>query len=477
VKPSILDLKDCITRSTNKYRGYSQHDAHEFLTDLISVLETEQLALLKQKLLGTSYEEELESPQPKETSEATEHPIQSDSVIGLPSLHVSVIPTVRRLLSVIDVTLRCTNCYELRHKKEHYHDYSLLLPANPIETSQTLSLESLIASFFSPDKRDLACEKCSVENGQVEVTTQIEKFPDVLILHLKRFEYNFRSPSPPLPLPPLSPNMSLSPLLSSLTVLRINDYSKILTPVSFPSGLDMSKYGSEKSRPPDIDNTVITKPFSSAFPLVPSSVPLSPALPSPGEGYDLDRDFESTNNNNSNMETGFSTPLKKLQQHNVLRDHEEPADDAAWSCSHCTFLNPETFLACQICNAVREEPKDEKSDDEVVVIEAKDVRPVAPEVPSGETAIPSNQLHNPFFYSLVAVVRHVGKSAFSGHYTCDVIHQRSNQDAQAGEGERSLERHWYRCDDSRVTEISQVSPSFLIHFLLSLRPLTFSPLI
>jgi hypothetical protein len=103
----------------------SQHDAHEFLTDLISVLETEQIALLKQKLYGTVYHAELESPRTApikedsdpQTSESIEKSIQSESVIRLPPLHLSVIPTVRRLLSVVDVTLRCTNCNELRHKK------------------------------------------------------------------------------------------------------------------------------------------------------------------------------------------------------------------------------------------------------------------------------------------------------------------------------------------------------------------------
>lgn len=150
----------------------SQHDAHELLTDLISLLEAEQIDLLKKTLSDTCYESQLGLSTVHVTANAMNLPGD------IPPLYMDTIATIRRLLSVIDVTLRCTNCNELRHKKvvhhlsvislrqEQYHDYSLLLSF----TESPTSLNTLLSSFFSTDKRDLACEKCKIKDAQVEVT-------------------------------------------------------------------------------------------------------------------------------------------------------------------------------------------------------------------------------------------------------------------------------------------------------------------
>ena len=209
----------------------------------------------------------------------------------------------------------------------------------------------------------------------------------------------------------------------------------------------MSKYGSEKSRPPEVDNTTISKSFGAAFPLLPSPSSLPPP-PSPGE-YSLDQDFRS---HPSPIENKYSTPPRHGQTPEILRicngtgrDLEGPEEkqEVSWNCSKCTYLNPESYLTCQMCNSIRE------SDDDGL-IEEKEVCPVARDPPDSDTElpIPKNQLHNPYFYSLVSVVRHVGKSAFSGHYTCDVAHHESKINSEG--------RHWYHCDDSRVSQISQV---------------------
>jgi hypothetical protein len=221
----------------------------------------------------------------------------------------------------------------------------------------------------------------------------------------------------------------------------------------------MSKYGSEKSQPPKIDNNLISKTFSSAFPFSLQSPPHPPLSPESQVISDLDQDFQ--NNSSNSFENKFSTPPRQQETPQELLRICDGSDQAifpeelassSWSCSKCTYLNPETYLICEICK----ETRDSVDDKEDGLIEEKEVCPLAPPLPLVESLIPSNQLHNPYFYSLVAVVRHVGRSAFSGHYTCDVMaHQKSQETNSIG----TDERHWYRCDDSRVSEISQVAPS------------------
>lgn len=137
---------------------FSQQDAHEFLTDLITILEHGYLRILKNKLKGTKYMSELEnvievnenstsnntnSPTKSiktisisESSESSSSLLSSSITIGtnseknqsqenneinnqikIPYLVNLLVPTTRRFLSIMDISLRCTSCNKIRHKK------------------------------------------------------------------------------------------------------------------------------------------------------------------------------------------------------------------------------------------------------------------------------------------------------------------------------------------------------------------------
>lgn len=61
--------------------------------------------------------------------------------------------------------------------QELYHDFSLLLPREVNEGGSIVAdtelpvtrLEDLLRVYFSPDTRDLACDRCLNANAQVEV--------------------------------------------------------------------------------------------------------------------------------------------------------------------------------------------------------------------------------------------------------------------------------------------------------------------
>jgi hypothetical protein len=79
----------------------------------------------------------------------------------------------------VRVCLTCDSCKYRRSHTETYLHLSLEIGPN------CSSVEDGLRKFFSPEKREIKCEKCFCETAMQ--TTEITKLPRALLFHLKRF--------------------------------------------------------------------------------------------------------------------------------------------------------------------------------------------------------------------------------------------------------------------------------------------------
>jgi ubiquitin C-terminal hydrolase len=104
--------------------------------------------------------------------------------------------------------LTCDSCKYTRTQIEKYLHLSI-----DVGSSEGTSVEEGLRKFFSPEKRELKCEKCFCESATQ--TTEITKLPPALLFHFKRFI------------------VDISPDYSSIT------YRKNQSAVEFPSSLSL----------------------------------------------------------------------------------------------------------------------------------------------------------------------------------------------------------------------------------------------
>lgn len=135
------NVKKAIDEKTNKFSGYEQRDAHEFLSSTVDYIH-----------------DELE----KEAKEAGR------------DLKATAFPTDDFCLTV-KVCLTCTACGYSRSKEEMYRHLSIdIVGASESGESFKASVERGLDSFFRSEKREIKCEKCD-EGTHAEQTLTILK--------------------------------------------------------------------------------------------------------------------------------------------------------------------------------------------------------------------------------------------------------------------------------------------------------------
>lgn len=142
-------LKKEIDNLTDKFAGYEQRDAHEFLSSLIDMLH-----------------DELES-----TKSDCEDYIEP--------------PTNEYFCLTVNVCLTCNSCEYSRSKQEIYRHLSIDIGLNADE-NEAWTVSKGLEKFFKPEVRDIKCEKCNVGTS-VTQTISVTSRPKALLLHLKRF--------------------------------------------------------------------------------------------------------------------------------------------------------------------------------------------------------------------------------------------------------------------------------------------------
>jgi len=170
-------LKKQMDVLTDKFVGYEQRDAHEFLSDLVDYLHDELAAPLPSEEEGGGKREKAAEGNMEE-GKAT-----ADDEKGTEGK--SVLPTDEYFHLNVRVCLECDNCKYSRSKDEMYRHLSVDIGEDK-ELEKPWSVEQSLQQFFQPEQRELKCEKCD-EGKTATQKIEIISCPKALLLHFKRF--------------------------------------------------------------------------------------------------------------------------------------------------------------------------------------------------------------------------------------------------------------------------------------------------
>uniref|UniRef100_K1QE91 Ubiquitin carboxyl-terminal hydrolase 37 n=1 Tax=Magallana gigas TaxID=29159 RepID=K1QE91_MAGGI len=159
----LRSVKQAISSSAKRFSGYQQHDAHEFLSQVLDQLKEEVAKVMKSTPSP--------SRSPREVTEGME----------------VVNPTLQNFEFEVTHTISCSNCPEEVTKAEQFYDLSLEMPRRRAG-STPCTIQHALDLFFRKESIEYKCEKCGC--CKAEVSHKFTKLPRVLILHLKRYNYN-----------------------------------------------------------------------------------------------------------------------------------------------------------------------------------------------------------------------------------------------------------------------------------------------
>ncbi|ESN93865.1 hypothetical protein HELRODRAFT_88096, partial [Helobdella robusta] len=172
---SPCEFREHITRLTDRYKDYSQHDAQEFLIFLLEMLHCD-LKRLNVSEIGGGGGAVVGIPKSKKESEIWNlfNNKEESEIINI---------FVGSLVS----SLKCSNCKTKSKSSEPFLDLSLPLAEND---KSEMTLNDCLAYFtkvevLNGDNKPL-CEHCNSKQT-FHKKLRFEKFPQILILHLKRF--------------------------------------------------------------------------------------------------------------------------------------------------------------------------------------------------------------------------------------------------------------------------------------------------
>ena len=142
-------LKTQMDVLTEKFAGYEQRDAHEFLGDLVDFLHEE--------LVGTPSDENENDGNPKKTEDSNSDAAADDEEV--PATVVTTdLPTDEYFHTKVRVCLKCKSCGYSRSKEELYRHLSIDVGEN--DEGESWGVERSLEHFFQAEDREVNCEKC-----------------------------------------------------------------------------------------------------------------------------------------------------------------------------------------------------------------------------------------------------------------------------------------------------------------------------
>uniref|UniRef100_A0A6I8RFJ0 Ubiquitin carboxyl-terminal hydrolase n=1 Tax=Xenopus tropicalis TaxID=8364 RepID=A0A6I8RFJ0_XENTR len=172
VKKDLLKkVKSAISATAERFSGYMQNDAHEFLSQCLDQLKEDMGKLNK------TWKTELSS---------------GDDVPGVKanddlSTRIYTCPVTCNFEFEVQHSIICKICGETVNKREQFNDLSIDLPRRK-KPSPSRSIQDSLDLFFRLEDLEYACEKCSGKSATV--MHKFSRLPRILILHLKRYSFN-----------------------------------------------------------------------------------------------------------------------------------------------------------------------------------------------------------------------------------------------------------------------------------------------
>ncbi|XP_053568360.1 ubiquitin carboxyl-terminal hydrolase 37 [Bombina bombina] len=200
-KELLKRVKSSISATAERFSGYMQNDAHEFLSQCLDQLK-EDMEKLNKSWKTEPYTGDIPSGR---------------AIDDITTTRVYTCPVTCNLEFEVQHSITCKMCGETVTKREQFNDLSIDLPRGK---KSSRSIQDSLDLFFRMEEIEYSCEKC---NGKTSsVTHKFSRLPRILILHLKRYSFN--------------------------VVLSLNN--KVVQQVVIPRYLTLSSHCTESTRPP-----------------------------------------------------------------------------------------------------------------------------------------------------------------------------------------------------------------------------------
>ncbi|XP_069873307.1 ubiquitin carboxyl-terminal hydrolase 37 isoform X2 [Dipodomys merriami] len=166
-KELLKKVKNAISATAERFSGYMQNDAHEFLSQCLDQL--------------------------KEDMEKLNKTWKSEPVLGeenspdISATRVYTCPVITNLEFEVQHSIICKACGETIPKREQFNDLSIDLPRRK-KPLPPRSIQDSLDLFFRAEELEYSCEKCGGKCALVR--HKFNRLPRILILHLKRYSYN-----------------------------------------------------------------------------------------------------------------------------------------------------------------------------------------------------------------------------------------------------------------------------------------------
>ncbi|XP_060049876.1 ubiquitin carboxyl-terminal hydrolase 37 isoform X2 [Erinaceus europaeus] len=166
-KDLLKKVKNAISATAERFSGYMQNDAHEFLSQCLDQLK-EDMEKLNKTWKTEPFPGEENSP-------------------DISATRVYTCPVITNLEFEVQHSIICKACGEIIPKREQFNDLSIDLPRRK-KPLPPRSIQDSLDLFFRAEELEYSCEKCGGKCALVR--HKFNRLPRVLILHLKRYSFN-----------------------------------------------------------------------------------------------------------------------------------------------------------------------------------------------------------------------------------------------------------------------------------------------
>ncbi|XP_072274100.1 ubiquitin carboxyl-terminal hydrolase 37 isoform X2 [Pyxicephalus adspersus] len=219
-KDLLKRVKSAISATAERFSGYMQNDAHEFLSQCLDQLKEDMGKLNK------TWKSELSSGDDASGVKTIDDPTAT---------RVYTCPVINNFEFEAQHSIICKMCGETVIKREQFNDLSIDLPRRK-KLLPLRSIQDSLDLFFRMEDLEYSCEKCNGKSASV--IHKFSRLPRVLILHLKRYSFN--------------------------VTLSLNN--KVGQQVIIPRYLTLSSHCTESTRPP-LSLSCNTQPLICSRPL------------------------------------------------------------------------------------------------------------------------------------------------------------------------------------------------------------------